>query len=768
MNRLTIMLICSVLVLGLAAEALASRDIVAEIRIEGTRRIEDDAILMAIQTHRGDMFDRAKLDNDLREIFKLGFFSDVRIAVEDSPAGKVVTYIVEEKPAVKEFVFEGNKKVKTDKINETIDLKPNTILSIAKIKENIEKIRQLYEIEGFFMVDINYEIEPLPNNRVKVIIRITEYRKVYIKRIDFVGNQAFTDDELRKVLQTKAGHVMSFMSQSGVYRETLLAQDLQMLRMFYANHGYFVQIGRPVVTLSADKRWMYISISLREGPQYYIESIDIEGDLLFKKEDLMKLLTIEVGEVFSRGEFEESLMAIKNRYTDVGYAFAEVEPDVMPDPETRRVRINFKVNKGKLAYIERIEIHGNDRTRDKVIRRELFIREGDLFSGPGIRKSKERLSRLGYFAQNGVAIKWRRGSADDLVIVDIDVQESMQGQFIVGVGFSSLENFFFTAQMGHNNWFGYGWKGQLQAELGNYRKNLMIKLREPYLLDTRWILGLTYNYMERDYTTFSRFDNGGTLSLGRPLYWDIEAHLAYQYTDVYISNVSSQASLFLSLQEGRTVTTSMRFTFLRDTVNHPFDPTEGGRYSVSTEYASPDFGGDLHFLKYTGMARRYFPIWKGISFMINGEAGYADNLDNGRLHITERYFLGGLNSVRGFFSRSLGPEETSTIPINITDPASTMMEVDSVIGGNKFLQGNLELLIPLVPQINLKGVLFYDAGNAFVEGDWYNLRKLRQSWGFGVRWISPIGPLRFEWGFPLYRREDEEKQVFEFGIGTFF
>jgi len=754
------------LLLAAAAPAVAQRERVVDIRIEGTLRIEDDAILNVIQTRKNDVLNTTVLDEDLRAVYGLGFFSDVRLELEDAPGGKIVVVVVAEKPAVKEFVFEGNEKVKKDKIEEVVDLKPNTILNDAKIKENIEKIRQLYEAEGFFMVDIAPEIEELPTNRGKVTIRITEYRKIFLKRIDFVGNHAFTDDELRKVLQTKAGHVMSFMGQSGVYRDTLFAQDLEMLRLFYATKGYFVQIGRPVVTLSADKRWMYVSVAVKEGPQYYVDSVEIEGDLLFKKEDLEDLVTLEVGEVYNRQEFENSLERIKNRYTDVGYAFAEIVPQVNPDEQTRRVSIKFQVNKGRLAYIERIELIGNTRTRDKVVRRELFIKEGDLFSGPGIRRSKEMLMRRGYFDE--VSIKWRKGSSPDLVIVDIEVKERMQGQFVVGVGFSSLENFVGTAQVSHNNLLGYGWKFSLQGELGRYRSNVLIRFNEQYLFDTRWIFGTTINYTDRDYTSFTRRTRAGTLSFGRPLYLDLEAHAAYTYQEVDVSGISNTASLFLTLQEGRKTTTSLSLTLSRDTVNHPFDPTDGSRLSFSTEYASENLGGDLNFLKYTLLARRYIPIYWGIALMFNGEAGYADNLDEGRLPLTERYFLGGLNSVRGFYTRSLGPEESSIIPRTYYDPASTTLEVESVIGGNKYLQGNAELLIPIIKQFGIKALLFYDAGNAFIEEDEFDLYELRQSWGFGVRWISPIGPLRFEWGFPLYKRDDEPNQVFEFGIGTFF
>ncbi len=480
----------------------------------------------------------------------------------------------------------------------------------------------------------------------------------------------------------------------------------------------------------------------------------------------MKLVTFKVGDVFSRGKFDASLDALRNRYTDVGYAFADIEPTIDPDPDTRRVKAGFKINKGKLAYIERIEISGNDRTRDKVVRRELLINEGDLFSGPGIRDSKARLMHRGYFEE--VSIKWRKGSTDELVVVTIEVKEAQQGQFIVGVGFSSLESFIGTAQISHNNLFGYGWKFSLQGELGKLRKNLQLQFQDPFFFDSRWIFGATLNIMDRDFLSFWRNDRSGVLSFGHPLYLDIEAHLAYTYMQTNIYNVANNASLFLLEQEGQKTTTSLRFTVQRDTVNHPFDPTDGSRVSASIEYASRNFGGQLDFLKYTGLARRYVPIYWGVSMMFNGEIGYARNLDPGMLPVSERYFLGGLNSVRGFLDRSLGPIQQSTIMRNLDDPASVTSNVSDVIGGNKYIEGNIELLIPIVKQLNIKGVLFYDVGNAFDESHNFNLFELRQSWGFGIRWGSPIGPLRFEWGFPLHPQQGEKNQVFEFGIGTFF
>jgi outer membrane protein insertion porin family len=295
-----------------------------------------------------------------------------------------------------------------------------------------------------------------------------------------------------------------------------------------------------------------------------------------------------------------------------------------------------------------------------------------------------------------------------------------------------------------------------------------LRVREPYLIDTRWIGTLSLVNSEQDYFQFDRFDKAASVGLGYPLYWDVEAHIAYGYRSVEIKNVENQAALFLTLQEGRTLSTSTTYTLQRDTVNSPFDPTDGSRVSASVEWASEYFGGELEFMKYTGQARKYFPIYKGISVMVNGEGGYGYDLNEERLHITERWFLGGLNSVRGFPQRSLGPEDTSIIATDPGDPASTLTEVSTVIGGNKYLQFNTELLIPIVKELNIKGVLFYDAGNALLEDEGFAIDDFRQSWGFGVRWISPIGPLRFEWGYPLHPRDDERSQNFEFGIGTFF
>jgi outer membrane protein insertion porin family len=765
-SRIIATLFACLLCFSLGAEAAYAAKVV-KINVEGARRIEPDAILNKISTSVGDEYSPTMLDSDLRAIFDMGFFYDVQIDSKEVFGGIELTLIVEEKPAVKEYEFVGNSEISDDKIKEATDLKPNTILSDSKIKESIFKITKLYENEGYFMVDIDYRLEDLPQNRVKVFIEINEYRKVYIKRINFMGNRAFADERLKKVLMTKEGDIWSFMSSSGIYRPELFLNDIQMLRAFYLDNGYIgIKVGEPTINLSADRRSMFISVDIEEGQQYYVGNVELQGDLLFSKDSLMQLIEAKKGDLFKRSAIEKSIYALRSKYTDIGFAFAEVTTATPTDQTRRVIDLIFKLQKGKLAYFEEIVFAGNENTRDKVIRRELSITEGDLYSGPGIRKSKERLMRLGYFDE--VAISTEQGSRDDAVRLTIRVKERQQGQFMVGVGFSSLENFVGQAQVSHNNMLGYGVKVAFNADFSKIKKNYQLRIREPHLIDTDWIGSLSLMNSERSYYQFDRFTKSIQTGLGRPLHWDWEAHFAYSYSSVDIKNVERQAASFLTRQAGQTVTTSTKYTLSRETVNHPFDPTDGSRVSLMTEWAGEYFGGDLNFLKLLGQARKYQPIYKGLALMFNGEAGYGYPLDGNRLHITERFFLGGLNSVRGFPIYDLSPTESSMIPTNPDDPASTLTEVVSRIGGDKMLQGNIELLIPIVKDLKIKGVIFYDIGNTLLEDEWFAIDGLRQSWGFGVRWISPIGPLRFEWGYPLHPVEGERDQVFEFGIGTFF
>ena len=773
-------LVAAILLSPLAARAAT---LIESVEVQGNVRIETEAILANMESVRGEYYSPEKLDRDLRAIYKMGFFRDVQIDVSDLRGGKAVVVVVREKPTVKEYLLAGNDKLNDDKIWEVVDLTPGRILDTAKIKANIQKIRKLYSDEGYFMADVDYELSDEINNEVLVTIRIREFKKVLIKSINFVGNDAFTDDQLRKIMRTKEGNLWSKIGSSGVYKAEEFEADVSILNSWYRDKGYAdVRIDPPLVSLTPDKRWMFITIRISEGVQYNVGTVDVEGELLFEKAALIKKLQLSPGDVFSYGKFLGDLETLKGVYTDIGYAFANVTPRTPRNPETRIVNITYVVEKGTLAYIERIETRGNSRSRDKVIRRELLVREGELFSGPAIRRSKELLMRLGYFDE--VNITTERGSSEDKVQLIIEVKERRAGNFIVGVGFSSIENFIGTAQVSHSDLWGLGHRISLSAEIGQYRKNIDLTYVEPYLLDTKIIAGITLRNQDRDFSSFSRLDKAARLRLGYPLGWDVRGYVSYGFEDTEIRNISTDSPIFLSLQRGRSVTTSFVFTLERNTVNNPYDPTTGSRNEVSLEWASDSFGGDVNFIKYSGTTRWYIDLlhkyligglfekppttqWRPI-LMLNGEIGYAQPLDSDRLPLSERFFLGGINSVRGFRARSLGPVEDSVIAASPDDPASGLLRVTSRIGGNKYMQGNAEIVFPLVPTVGLKGLVFFDVGNAFDEDENFALGRFRQAWGFGFRWVSPIGPLRFEWGFPLHPQGSEQDQVFEFGMGSFF
>lgn len=770
----------------LIASSVFAGEVIKDIEVEGCKLIEPEAVLAHMQLKPGDMFDPDILDQDLRSLWATGFFNDIRIEAERTAEGIILIVKLKENPRVREYRFEGNKKLSDDKILEVFDLKPNSVYNEGRIQENILKIKRLYADEGYSLAEVSFEVKswkelaekegkkiaPAESEDVVVIIKILEHRKVAIRQIVFRGNKAFSNEELLKVLKSKQAHSLSWLTGSGYFREEMVEADFALLDQFYRDNGYIdVVVSRPIVTSSVDRKFVYLSFQVKEGDQYKVGAVKVAGELLFPEDEHIKELELKSGMIFSQSKFESDIKTIKARYTDIGYAFAEVKPNMEKRAGEKIVDITYSVVRGRLAYIERIDIIGNERTRDKVIRRELTISEGDLYSGPKIRRSKANLMRLGFF--ESVEIKTERGSTPSSVRLVVQVKERLTGSFIVGAGFSSLENLFATAQISVVNLFGTGQKVSLTAEIGQIRKDVSLNYLYPYFLDTKWILGFYLLYSDRDYETFDRLERSVRGRLGYPLGWDITGYVSYGVHLIEVSNFKKELRYFMQLEEGKTNTTSLEWSLVRSTVDNPYFPTNGSDNRITLEWASENLGGDVNFMKYLAQTRWYFPVrtfgekWMPV-FMLNGEGGYIQSLDDRPVPLSERFFLGGLNSVRGFRYKTLGPYESDVFPYSSSDPTSRLMDISSNVGGDKYVQGNVELLFPIAPSVGVRGLLFYDIGNAFGEGEAIELDLLRQSWGLGVRWFSPIGPLRFEWGFPLYPKPGEERQVFEFGVGSFF
>ena len=761
-------------------------EVIKDIKVEGCKLIEPESVLAHMQLKPGDAFDSDILDQDLRALWATGFFQDIRIEAERAPDGVVLVVKLKENPRVREYRFEGNKKISNDKIMEVFDLKPGSVYNEGRIQENVLKIKKLYTDEGYSLAEVSFEvyswkelaekegksIAPSEGEDVVVIIKVSEHRKVAIRQIIFRGNKAFSTEELLEVLKSKRAHSMSWLTGSGYYREELVEADVAILDQFYRDRGYIdVVVSRPIITSSVDRRFVHLSFQIKEGGQYRVGSVKVTGELLFPEEEHLKELELKEGMIFSQSKFEGDIKAIRARYTDIGYAFAEVKPDVAKREGEKIVDINYVVTRGRLAYIERIDITGNERTRDKIIRRELVISEGDLYSGPKIRRSQTNLTRLGFF--ESVEIKTERGSTPSSVRLIIQIKERLTGSFLIGAGFSSLENLFATAQISVANIFGTGQSISLTAEIGQIRKDVSLNYLYPHFIDSNFILGVYLLYSDRNYQEFDRLERSIRGRLGYPLGWDTTGYMSYGVHFVDVSHFERELKYFYQLEEGQTNTTSIEWSLVRSTLDNPYFPTRGSDNRVTLEWASNYFGGDVNYMKYLGQTRWYFPIttfgvkWMPV-FMLNGEGGYIQSLDSKPIPLAERFFLGGLNSVRGFRYKSLGPPESDIFPLTSTDPTSRLTEISSNVGGVKYVQSNIEFLFPIVPTVGVRGLLFYDIGNAFDEDEPIDLDLLRQSWGFGIRWFSPMGPLRFEWGFPLYPKPGEERQVFEFGVGSFF
>lgn len=747
--------------------------IIRKILFKGNKKVENAAIKAVLLSKEGQPFLYSRLANDVRAIWSMGYFDDVKVNRLKTARGVILIYIVQEKPSVRKIIVGGNDEVDLDKINEVLDLKKDAILDTAQVKRNLEKIRDLYIEKGFYLAEVSYRIRKANATEVDIIYTIDEHAKVTIRRIDFIGNYSIPSNELKDVMGSQEGGYFSWITSSGTYQEDAFERDLLLITALYYDRGFInVKLSRPQITLSPDKRFLYISIFIDEGKQFYIGNIDFRGDLIGPKRDLYKDVTVKKGELFNRSKLGKDITAITDRYKDMGYAYVNVTPLTNIDSDKRIVDLTLEIQKGQEVIFERINIHGNSKTRDKVIRRELKISEGDLYNQTLLNQSKARITQLGFF--ESVDVSTRRGSSDDRIIVNFEVKERSTGTFQVGAGFSSVENFIMQAQISQDNLFGRGQRLSLQAQVSGLRQLFSLSFWEPVFLDSRWTFGFDiYNSIRYD-EAFNRNAKGGDLTWGYPLSDDIRMYLTYRAEHVSVNTSSSPlfgsaytsplpAGVKLANLLTSGVTSSARVSLQWDTRNNRLFPTKGFFHAAWSEFATSLLGSQNIFNRFGGFTRWYYPIWGPFVFKFNGEIELLTSSDEAGVPIFERFKLGGIMDVRGFRTRSLGPR----IPVlSSPDPNQTIFYFNK--GGNKKLVFNAEIEFPIFDKVGIKGVVFSDAGMAYDENQNISFSGLRHSAGMGIRWFSPIGPLRFEWGWPLAPDPGEESYTFEFTIGNFF
>lgn len=726
---------------------LFTRERVARIEVRGNQRIGADAVRRVIRTRPGDVFLARSLSEDLRSVYEMGFFEDIRIEAQDSPEGKIITFVVTEKPTVRQVELEGNRVYDDDELRENLTIKTGAILNVFAIQRNMERIEALYRDKNYHNVEVTYEVMPLDNNQADVRFVISEGDKVRIRTIQFVGNRAYEDDTLKDLMKTSERGFWSWITSSGDLNRDDLNQDVARLTAFYHNNGYIeARVADPVIEY--EESWITITIKIEEGAQYRVGDVRVAGDLIRSAEELLEPLAITETEFYSREVVRNDVLTLSDLYADEGYAYADIAPTIERREEVREVDLTFRIDQKSQVYFERIRISGNTKTRDKVIRRELRVVEGGLYSGQDLKRGIRNLRRLDFFED--IKVNTQRGSADDQMVLDIEVTEKPTGTFSFGGGFSSTEGVFGMASISQRNLFGLGQILRLRAELGGVTTRFTLSFTEPWLFDIPLSAGFDLYNWERDYDTYDKDSTGGALRFGYPVFDYTRAYLSYRYDLSEVTDVEEDAAREIRELEGELATSSITASLRYDSRDRAFNPTEGGTHSLSVEYAG--LGGDIAFTKVLAETGQYIPLfWETVGFL-HAEGGWVTENSGGILPDYEKFYLGGINSLRGFDWRDVSLED----------------EAGAEIGGFKYIQFNAEFILPLIKDAGLVGVLFYDTGNVFDDDEEIKFDQLRESAGFGFRWYSPMGPIRIEYGFILDREEDEESGRWEFSMGSAF
>ncbi|HZO14159.1 MAG TPA: outer membrane protein assembly factor BamA [Polyangiaceae bacterium] len=787
---------------------------IARVEIVGNRRISNDEMRAIVKWLRvGKAFNPRGMTRDVRELWDTGYFDDIEVDLTKKGDDEVeVRILVRERPSIKEIEISGASAVDEDDIKEEAEkeVKTGSIISHAAIRKAVQRIRDKYAEEGYFLAEAHYEILPRKDNQVVIRFTVREHEKVTVRRVTFIGNYSIPSEDLRDLMITGKQDLFSFGS-GGPFRQDAFERDVLIISSHYYDNGFLsVQVAAPRVMLTPDRSGIEIVITIDEGPRYKIRrlsvsEVDADGreiEPIGGRRKLREMIRAEPGEWFNRAELVKDLSDIQTMYRDHGYANVDAPPQTKLYPNTQEVDVIIKIRRGELVRFGRIEVRGNTKTRDKVIRRELEIAEGELFSETGLEESRKRIAALGYFERvdfNTEASE-RKGRVD----VNIEVTEKPTGTFQIGAGFSSIESFIATAQVQQANLFGNGQSLAILAQLSGLRQLIDVRLIEPYFLDSPFSLQLNGFKQLRVFNQFALDSTGGSITFGYPLIDpELTASLTYTLKNDEIDTqtrttffgTAGAISVFQRLpianlfQDG--ITSSIRPALAYDTRDNRLFPTSGVYLQGSSEFAHTVFGSDNVFFRHKVVGRFYYPITPTVVLKFQGEGGLVHNPtvpmdanDTAGVPLFARDFLGGIFDLRGFKLRSVGPRLPLT---NVLDPNAAPIEDGAVIGGNLSYFQNLEVEFPIIQQVGLRGVVFTDLGNAWNLEDVYckaapsaqddvtdpcfefvDIFNVRTSWGFGLRWFSPLGPLRFEWGFPFKPLDYEDRSVFEFTIGNFF
>jgi len=735
-----------------------SGTVIRDVQVVGTERIEPSTVLTYLDVKPGDNMTQDTLDNALKSLFATGLFADVVLRQK----GSTLEVSVTENPVINEIAFEGNDKLKDDALQAEIQLRARQVFTRTKVQADTNRLYQVYRRNGRFAVTIEPKIIKLDQNRVNLVFEIDEGPVTFVRGIKFVGNKRFSDDALRAEISTAETRWYKFLSSDDRYDPDRLSFDQELLRRYYLSQGYAdFRVLSAVAELSKDKDYFYVTFTVEEGERYKVGKITINADLRdFDENTLVPELDMAPGDWYNADRVQKTVDNFTAALAKKNFDFVAVRPDVQRNREQQTVDLSFQISETPKIFVERIDINGNVRTMDKVIRREMELAEGDPFNRAKVAKSEKDIKDLDYFEK--VTVKTQQGSAPDKSVIDIEVAEKSTGELSVGAGFSTADGPLADFRIRERNFLGKGQDLLFGTTIAGKRTEFDVSFTEPYFLDRDLSAGVSLFHTTRDLQDESSYDqkrSGGSFQMGYPLSENWRQSLRYRIEQNEITDVDSDASRYIIDQEGERMTSAISQTITYDNRNSKLFPTEGMNAWFTTEFAG--LGGDAEYVSAKLGSSYFYPVYEDkVILNILGEVGAIGATGDGDVEINERFFLGGAN-LRGFQSAGVGPRDTIT---------------DDALGGNMFYRGSVELAFPIgVPEdLGIQGHAFTDFGSLWdldedaVAGEIVDKNSIRAAAGLGLSWRSPMGPVRIDVAAPYLSEDYDEKENFRFSFGTRF
>lgn len=747
------------LLLALHAAAAAALEpfVIRDIRVEGIQRTEAGTVFSYLPVRVGDTLTDEKAAQAIRALFATGFFRDVSLERE----GELLVVVVQERPSIAQIEFSGMREFNKDEITNSlrqIGIGEGRILDRGVLERAEQEMKRQYLSRGFYAAKVSTTVTPLERNRVALNFNVEEGQIAKIRQISIIGAQAFSEKVLTGQFVLRTPGMLTWFSKHDQYSREKLSADLERLRSYYLDRGYIeFRIDSTQVSITPDKEDIYITISITEGGRYTVSDVRVAGELLIPEEEVRKRIQVKPGETFSRERVTESTKLISERLGDDGYAFANVNAVPSLDKEKRQVAFTFLIDPGRRVYVRRVNVSGNSRTRDEVVRREARQLEGGWYSQQKVTASKQRIDRLGYFTEVGVETPAVPGTTDQ-VDVNFSVVEKPTGVVLLGAGFGSDEGLTLSFSIAQQNIFGSG--RHVSANINTSQINTVYSLSytNPYFTVDGVSQGFDIYYREldpdaRDLGAYKTKTVGGQLRFGVPITERDTIQYGIGYDDTTITTFSDSPQRYLdyvAVFGERNTNAFLTAGWVRDDRDSRLYPTKGTLHRATAELGTP--AGDLEYYKLTYQYQRYFPLTRFTSLMVNGEGGYGDGYNTKPLPFFKNFYVGGVNSVRGFKSFTIGPKDSNGDPT----------------GGPRKVQANTELLFPfpgLENDRSVRLIAFVDSG---VVGETIDLSLLRVSTGMALLWVSPMGPLKVSFGFPISKQPDDDLQKFQFTFGGTF